>query len=240
MEREKIRLQKYLADYGVASRRAAEKLIAAGRVMVNGQIVDAMGVKIDPQQDRIAVDGQLINCRPRLRYLLMFKPAGYICSAHDERRRRTVLDLLSGVSERVYPVGRLDYNTSGLLLLTNDGELTNRLIHPSHQVEKTYLAEVTGIPNSHDLRRLREGIMLDDGMTAPAKVRLCSTRADSAVVELQIHEGRNRQVRRMMEAIGHPVKHLRRTAVAFLTLKGLQAGQWRELTAEEVARLQQL
>ena len=130
-----------------------------------------------------------------------------------------MLDLLEGINERVYPVGRLDYDTSGLLLLTNDGEMTNQLLHPSHQVEKTYLAQVTGIPASHDLQRLREGIMLADGMTAPAKARIQSVRQGNAVIELQIHEGRNRQVRRMMDAIGHPVQRLRRTALAFLRLE---------------------
>ena len=194
--------------------------------MVNGSVVDAMGVKVDPAQDQIFVDGKRIETRPQLRYLLLFKPVGYICSVHDDRRRRTVLDLLEGINERVYPVGRLDYDTSGLLLLTNDGEMTNQLLHPSHQVEKTYLAQVTGIPASHDLQRLREGIQ--------------SVRQGNAVIELQIHEGRNRQVRRMMDAIGHPVQRLRRTAVAFLRLEGLQPGQWRDLTAEEVARLKQL
>ncbi len=240
MDREKVRLQKYLSEYGVASRRAAERMIAEGRVMVNGSVVDAMGVKVDPAQDQIFVDGKRIETRPQLRYLLLFKPVGYICSVHDDRRRRTVLDLLEGINERVYPVGRLDYDTSGLLLLTNDGEMTNQLLHPSYQVEKTYLAQVTGIPASHDLQRLREGIMLADGMTAPAKARIQSVRQGNAVIELQIHEGRNRQVRRMMDAIGHPVQRLRRTAVAFLRLEGLQPGQWRDLTAEEVARLKQL
>ncbi len=240
MNGEKIRLQKYLAAYGVASRRAAEQMIAAGRVAVNGRIVEQMGVLIDPAQDQVSVDGQPLTSRPALRYLLLFKPTGYICSVHDERGRRTVLDLLDGVEERVYPVGRLDYDTSGLLLLTNDGALTHRLLHPSHQVEKTYLAEVAGVPSQQALRRLRQGVLLEDGLTAPARARLSSVQHGKATVELTIHEGRNRQVRRMLAAVGYPVQRLRRVALGFLTLDGLHSGQWRELSAAEVARLRKL
>ena len=166
------RLQKYLAAQGIASRRAAEQMIAEGRVKVNGSVVTEMGRKIVPGRDRVSVDDVSIGGGQTLRYILLHKPAGYICSAHDERGRRTVLDLLCGVHERVYPVGRLDYDTAGLLLLTNDGELTHRLLHPSHQVDKTYLAEVKGHPQKAALDKLRRGVRLEDGITAPAKVHV--------------------------------------------------------------------
>lgn len=237
MENEKIRLQKYLANKGVASRRAAETMIAEGRIRVNGKIVDAMGVKVDPKKDKVKVDGELLTASPRLRYILLFKPAGYICSANDERGRRTVLDLLEDVTQRVYPVGRLDYNTSGLLLLTNDGDLTHKLLHPSHQVKKTYIAEVEGIPKKQAIDMLRKGIKLSDGITAPAEVHLLKRSENGASIEMKIHEGRNRQIRRMLEAVGFPVNHLRRSAFAFLDLSGLKPGQWRELNDEEIAKL---
>ena len=235
-----IRLHKYIADQGVASRRAAEAMIAAGRVTVNGRVVTEMGMKIDPGRDSVRVDGEPLGSRPRLRYILLHKPAGYICSAHDERGRRTVLDLLSGVNERVYPVGRLDYDTSGLLLLTNDGDLTHHLLHPSHQVEKTYLALVEKCPEQATLEHLRRGVKLSDGITAPAKARLLRRQTDGALVEISIHEGRNRQVKRMFEAVGCPVKHLKRIRLAFLDVKQLALGEWRELSLDEVNRLKQL
>lgn len=237
---EAIRLQKYLAEHGVASRRRAEQLITAGRVSVNGSIITELGSKVRPGTDVVCVDKERIGGTVQLRYILLNKPAGYICSAHDDRGRRTVLDLLDGVSERVYPVGRLDYDTAGLLLLTNDGDLTNQLLHPSHLVDKTYLAEVEGCPDRTDLDRLRRGIRLRDGMTAPARAQIVKRRDDSSWVELTIHEGRNRQVRRMMEAIGHPVKHLKRTRLAFLDIRELKTAEWRELSADEIHRLKQL
>lgn len=237
---EEERLQKYLAAMGVASRRACEQLIAEGRVQVNGETVTIPGTKIIPGTDTVAVDGRVLSDAPRLRYILLYKPVGYICSAADEKGRRTVLDLLDGVAERVYPVGRLDYDTSGALLLTNDGELTNRLLHPSHEVEKTYLAQVEGEPEQKALERLRKGVRLSDGMTAPAKVRRKHSRDGRFWLELTIHEGRNRQVRRMLEAVGHPVLHLKRTKLDFLDLKGLSPGAWRELTVDEVRRLKRV
>ncbi len=237
---EEERLQKYLAAMGVASRRACEQLIAEGRVQVNGETVTIPGTKITPGTDTVAVDGRVLSDAPRLRYILLYKPVGYICSAADEKGRRTVLDLLEGVEERVYPVGRLDYDTSGALLLTNDGELTNRLLHPSHEVEKTYLAQVEGEPEQKALERLRKGVRLSDGMTAPAKVRRKHSRDGRFWLELTIHEGRNRQVRRMLEAVGHPVLHLKRIKLDFLDLTGLSPGAWRELTVDEVRRLKRV
>ncbi len=239
MKNETIRLQKFIADQGVASRRAAERLIAEGAVRVNGKVVREMGVKIDPSRDQVSVNGQPLAKRRKFRYILLNKPSGYICSVQDERGRRTVLDLLPDVRERVYPVGRLDYNTSGLLLLTNDGELTYQLLHPSYEVEKTYLAEVEGRLSGQALSRLEKGVRLSDGMTAPARASIVRRWENATLVELTIHEGRNRQVRRMMEAVGHPVKHLKRTREGFLDLSDLAVGQWRELTAGEVRRLKE-
>lgn len=239
-KQETIRLQKYLADQGVASRRGAEQMIADGLVQVNGKTVTEMGLKIDPQRDRVSVNGQQLGGKQRLRYILLYKPAGFICSVQDERGRRTVMDLIPEVEERVYPVGRLDYNTSGLLLLTNDGPLTHRLLHPSHEVQKTYQAEVEGFLPNGAVEKLRRGVQLSDGMTAPAQVRILRQRENSCLVEISIHEGWNRQVRRMMDAVGHPVKHLKRVGEGFLNLQGLTPGQWRELRPEEVRRLQEI
>jgi 23S rRNA pseudouridine2605 synthase len=235
-----IRLQKYLADQGVASRRKAEEMITAGRVAVNGQVVIAMGVKIRPGIDRVHVDGKPVQQAPSLRYILLHKPAGYICSTKDEKGRRTVLDLVGKLDCRIYPVGRLDYDTSGLLLLTNDGLLTNRLLHPSHQVEKTYLVTIEGLVGKDALRKLQSGILLADGITAPATTRIRSSKNNLTLLEITIHEGRNRQVRRMVEAIGHQVVRLKRIRLAFLELKDLRAGEWRELTPAEIKRLKSL
>ena len=240
MVAQQVRLQKVLAERGIASRRAAEQMILAGRVRVNHQVVTQLGVKVDPEQDVVEVDGKVLGKPERLRYLLLNKPAGYITSAADERGRRTVLSLLTGVTERVYPVGRLDYHTSGLLLLTNDGALTHALLHPSHHVDKTYHVSLTATPTAQELQQLRRGVMLEDGITAPAQVRLLRDRPGDCLLAVTIYEGRNRQVRRMLAAIGYEVKHLRRVGFAFLDLDKLAVGQWRELTPQEVARLRQI
>ncbi len=240
MESNRQRLQKILADRGVCSRRAAEQLILDGRVSVNGKVVETLGTKADPTSDRIAVDGKLLLSRPKLRYILLYKPAGYITSAKDERGRRTVLDLIKEIPERVYPVGRLDYNTSGVILLTNDGALTHDLLHPSHEITKTYRALVEGTVTASQIQQLRNGIKLTDGMTAPAQCRIIKNLADQTDLEITIHEGRNRQVRRMCEAIGHAVVHLSRTHFAFLDLSGLRPSQWRELSSQEVKEIKKL
>ena len=231
-----IRLQKFLAERGVASRRSAEKMIAEGKVTVNRKVVTEMGIRIDPAIDKVSVEGKPVAKPQTMRYILLNKPAGYICSSNDEKGRRTVLDLVD-IKERIYPVGRLDYGTAGLLLLTNDGDLANHLLHPSHHVDKVYLAEIEGVPTAEKLAKLRRGIRLEDGVTAPAQVRIVKRHADSAQVEIIIHEGRNRQVRRMMEAVECPVIHLKRVGMAFLDLTGVPLGQWRYLTADEVRRL---
>jgi 23S rRNA pseudouridine2605 synthase len=238
-EKEGTRLQKVLSQAGVASRRAAEKLIAEGRVSVNGKTVLTMGVKVDPGKDEIRVDGRRIKRASRLRYILLHKPAGYVTTRSDPQRRRIVLDLLAGVREYVYPVGRLDYDTEGLLLLTNDGELAARLTHPRHGVARTYEARVAGMPDREAIDRLRTGIPLDGRRTLPADVVLLNEgrRDRDGVLRMTIREGRNRQVRRMCEAVGHPVQHLKRTRFGVLGDRKLKPGEWRELGPEEVAAL---
>ncbi|HEY5619214.1 MAG TPA: pseudouridine synthase [Vicinamibacterales bacterium] len=232
------RLQKVLSQAGLASRRAAEKLIAEGRVTVNGETVRTMGTKADPSIDDIRVDGRRIRAPQRLRYILLNKPAGYVTTRSDPQHRPTVIDLLHGVRGYVYPVGRLDYDTEGLLLLTNDGDLAARLTHPRHGVERTYEARVSGMPDSEALERLRKGIPLDGRRTLPADVILLNPgRSREGVLRLTIREGRNRQVRRMCDAVGHPVRMLRRTHVGPLEDRRLKPGQWRELTADEVHAL---
>lgn len=222
-----------IARAGICSRREAEKLIAAGRVTVDGQIVRELGAKADTNQ-KIRVDGKPLHFDTEKIYLLLNKPRGYVSTAHDDRGRKTVLDLLGeNFSGRVYPVGRLDLNSEGLLILTNDGDLTNALIHPRYEVAKTYRAKISGDVTEEKLDRLRAGIELDDGLTAPAEVYLL----DAATVEVTIHEGRNRQVRRMFAAVGCDVKRLRRIRFAGLTLDGLKVGKFRHLTAAEVASL---
>jgi 23S rRNA pseudouridine2605 synthase len=232
------RLQKLLAQAGVASRRKCEEYITSGRVKVNGKTVTTLGFKADPATDQIEVDGQAIAKENQV-YILFHKPKGVITSVEDPHGRKVVTDFLKGVKERVYPIGRLDYDTEGLLLLTNDGELANKLLHPSHEFEKTYWATVEGIPSEEDLNRLAIGILLEDGITAPAQVYVLEFRVEKqeTVIELIIHEGRNRQVRRMCDAIGHPVKSLRRVKFGFLTLKGVARGRFRHLKSDEIQRL---
>jgi len=224
-----MRLNAFLARAGVASRRHADELIKAGRVTVNGetgQLNTVVGAR-----DRVAVDGRDVE-RQRLRYVLLHKPAGVVTTAHDPHGRRTVVELVPG-EPRVVPVGRLDADTTGVLLLTNDGQLAHRLAHPRYGVEKTYVAEIEGDAGEEALRRLREGIELEDGVTAPA--RAC--RLDRGRVELVLHEGRKHQVKRMLGAVGHPVVQLHRSAYAGLTLEGLEPGACRELETSEVQQL---
>lgn len=228
------RLQKIIARAGVCSRREAEKLILNGRVTVDDKIITELGTKVDSNQ-KICVDGKPIEICAEKIYILLNKPRGYVSTAHDERGRPTVLDLID-VSERVYPVGRLDLNSEGLILLTNDGELTNLLIHPRFEVAKTYRAKISGIITEEKLDLLRAGVELDDGLTAPSEIYLL----DKDLVEITIHEGRNRQIRRMFAAIGCDVKRLRRIKFAGLKLDGLKVGKYRFLTAEEVAELKNL
>jgi 23S rRNA pseudouridine2605 synthase len=226
------RLQKVLAAAGFGSRRACEELIAAGLVTVDGEVA-VLGRRVDPETARIEVDGVPASVRPGLVHYLLNKPAGVVTTADDPQGRPTVVGLVPA-APRVFPVGRLDADTEGLVLLTNDGDLAHRLTHPSFGVEKEYLAEVEGTPGRGALRRLREGVDLDDGRTAPARVSLVAPHA----VRLVIHEGRNRQVRRMCAAVGHPVTRLVRTRIGPLADRRLAPGRWRALTAAEVQALQ--
>jgi len=235
------RLQKFIARCGVASRRKAEAMISAGRVMVNGKIVTELGVKVDPEQDKIRVDGEEIRIEADQVYILLHKPEGYVTTVSDPRGRLTVLDLIidspSLHKVRLFPVGRLDFNTTGLLILTNDGALAYALTHPSHQVDKTYEAWVQGVPAERGLKALREGILLEDGITAPAKVEILKVKEGNARLRLIIHEGRKRQVRRMCQAIGHPVRELKRIAFGPLGLGRLKPGAYRTLSAKELSSL---
>ncbi len=226
------RLQKVLARAGIGSRRASEELIADGRVTVNDDIAD-LGRRVDVETDVVAVDGVVIGIRPGSVYYLLHKPAGVVTTADDPQGRPTVIDLVPD-EPRVFPVGRLDMDTEGLLLVTNDGDLTHRLTHPSFGVDKEYLAHVDGELSRGALRRLREGVELDDGMTAPARV----SQLEPGLVRLVIHEGRNRQVRRMCEAVGHPVIRLVRSRIGPLVDHTLAPGEWRALETDEVRALE--
>jgi len=225
------RLQKVLAVRGWGSRRVCEDLIAAGRVTVNGEVA-VLGRRVDTDNDAVAVDGVPIGVRPDVVYYLLNKPVGVVTTASDPQGRPTVVEMVPS-GPRVYPVGRLDVATEGLLLLTNDGDLAHRLAHPSHGIEKEYLVEVEGRVNEGGLRRLRAGVELDDGMTAPAK----ASQPEPGILRITIHEGRNRQVRRMCEAIGHPVVRLVRVRIGTLRDASLPPGSWRELTLDEVRSL---
>src|SRR3954470_19857867 len=238
------RLQKILSQAGVASRRLAEELIVQGRVQVNGETITALGTKADPDADEIKVDGRRIHAQKRKRYILLHKPRGYITSRSDPEGRPTVLDLLRGVREYIYPVGRLDYDSEGLLLLTNDGELAARLTHPRHEVDKVYEARVRGVPDEHVLERLAKGVTIDGRRTAPAKVRIIDppnkrpAENEQTRIELSIHEGRQRQVRKMFDAIGHPVVRLKRVRIGPIEDPNIPPGHWRDLTPQEIAKLQ--
>lgn len=235
-----IRLQKFMASSGVASRRASEKLIEEGRVKVNGTVVTQLGTSVDPSKDQVEVDGQLIQAVTEMVYILLNKPPGFVTTAKDQFGRKTVLDLLKGLETRVYPVGRLDYQTSGLLILTNDGDLTLKLTHPKHEVYKTYVATVEGQINSHALDQLSQGVDIGDFVTSNAQVTLIKATAAESVIKIAIREGKYRQVRRMFEAVGHPVTALQRTELGKLNLSGLREGDWRHLEPEEIQYLQSL
>ncbi|MGE0815430.1 MAG: pseudouridine synthase [Vicinamibacterales bacterium] len=236
-----VRLQKLLSAAGVASRRAAEELIADGRVTVNGRVVTTLGAKAIPGVDEVRLDDRRIKGPGRLRYILLNKPRGYVTTRRDPEKRRTVMDLLRGVAGYVYPVGRLDYDTEGLLLLTSDGDLAARLTHPRHEVPRVYEAIVTGVPDDEAVEALRHGVFLDGRRTAESTVtRGATVRSGDTLTTklvLTLREGRNRQVREMCARIGHPVRTLQRVRYGPLTLRGLPRGAWRDLTPAEVEAL---
>ena len=239
------RLQKIISALGIASRRGAEEMITDGRVTVNGKVVTTLGTKADRGKDSIKVDGKLVTSRggdDRV-YILLNKPKGYITALTDPHQRPLVIDLLPRVKERVYPVGRLDYDTEGVLLLTNDGDLSNRLLHPRYKVPKVYLVKVRGVTNERTLDKLRRGVTLADGRTKPAEVKFikkATETANNSWIEITLLEGRNRLVRRMCEAVGHPVNKLKRTAFADLTAGSLKVGSYRRLRLSEIKRLKGL
>jgi len=234
------RIQKIISAAGITSRRAAEQLILDGRVRVNGQVVTELGTKADAAKDHIKVDGKLINPRQPLSYIMLNKPAGYVTTMSDPEGRPTVQDLLKGVKVRVYPVGRLDYNTEGLLLLTNDGDFAHLITHPSHEFPKTYRAKVKGVLEDHQIELLENGIYLDDGRTAPAKLKKVSKEESNSWLEITIHEGKKRQVRRMFDRVGHSVIKLKRVRTGNLQLGDLPEGSFRYLTQAEVSALKEL
>lgn len=234
-EKMQERLHKFMARCGVASRRKSEEMIFAGLVKVNGEIVNSV-VSIDPKVDSIEVSGKIIEPEEQKVYIMLNKPEGVITSANDQFGRKTVLDSVK-VEERIFPVGRLDYDTSGLLLLTNDGEVAYRMTHPSHEIKKVYIAEVMGAPTGEEMERFRSGLKIEDYVTSPAEITLIRERGKTSVLEISIHEGKNRQVRKMCDAIGHGVIKLKRVKVGDLRLDDLEMGEWRYLTEGEIAYL---
>lgn len=233
-----VRLQKLLSMAGVASRRAAEKMIEEGLVRVDGEIVREMGVKVDPEKGSVTVKGKPLKVMDRKIYFLFYKPLGCLTTVRDDKERPTIFHFLKGIKEKVFPVGRLDFNTEGLLIITNDGELAQALSHPSYKLEKTYEAKVRGVPKEETLKKLEGGIVLDDGeKTSPLKASLLRTTGKNAWLQFRLWEGKNRQIRRMCERIGHPVIKLKRTGIGFLKCSGLQPGDYRHLEEKEISKL---
>jgi 23S rRNA pseudouridine2605 synthase len=232
-----VRLQKLLAQSGVASRRKCEELMLDGLVEVDGEVVTRLGTKVDPTRAVIRVEGKRLPPVSPNVYLALFKPRGVVSTMSDPEGRRTLSDFVADRPERLFHVGRLDTDTEGLILLTNDGDFAQRVAHPSYELDKTYVAEVDGVVNKATARRVREGVTLEDGAVEVSSFRILSTQTDRSIVELVIHEGRNRIVRRLLDEVGHPVRRLTRTVVGPVTLRGLRAGQLRELTRDELGVL---
>ncbi len=237
-----MRINKYIALCGAASRRKAEELILAGRVTVNDEVMTELSYKVDEENDIVKVDDKLIKEENKLVYILLNKPEGYITTVKDQFDRPSVLDLVSDIKERVYPIGRLDYETSGLLLLTNDGDLTYKLTHPKHEVDKTYVARVKGKLTKEEIERFKTGLKIEDYTTAPAKLKVIKydEQRDSSLLEIKIHEGKNRQVRKMCKAINHPVLRLRRSAMGKIKIGDCEIGKYRYLTEDEIKYLKNL
>ncbi len=235
-----IRLQKYLAVCGIASRRASEKIIIDGRVSVNGKTVTQLGTCVDELLDIVTVDGSPVSPEAEKHYIAYNKPVGEVTTAHDPEGRSTVMDKFSDYPVRLFPVGRLDYDSEGLILLTNDGDMMNRVLHPSHEVLKTYWTKMSNHVTPDEITALRKGVMIDGKITSPASVRLIRENTFDTVLLISIHEGRNRQVRRMAEAVGHKVISLRRVGFGPVSLGDLPVGMWRPLTAAEISKLKEL
>ena len=234
-----MRLQKYLASCGIASRRKCEEYILEGKVAVNGQVIETLGTKVE-EGDHVTFCGKPVSLQEEYVYYMLNKPVGYVTTVQDEKQRKTVLDLIKDERHRVYPVGRLDYNTSGLLLLTNDGALTYGLTHPKHHVNKCYEVKVKGALSHEAQEALKNGVLLDGKVTYPAELKVLRKGEQSTLFQLTIHEGRNRQVRRMCEAVGYPVLALKRVSIGQLVLDHLKLGDYRALTEKEVAYLKRI
>lgn len=230
---EEERLQKYIARCGISSRRKAEDLILNGCVKVNGIVVTELGTKINPEKDVVLVDNKKISETEGFIYIKLYKPEGYVTTVKDQFGRKTVIDLVD-ITERIYPIGRLDYNTSGLLLLTNDGDLANKLMHPKYHIYKTYIAEVEGRMSDEAVMRLKSGVKIEDYKTAPAIVNIVKISSNSSIVQVSIYEGKNRQVRKMLDAVGHPVRTLKRISFGKINLGDLKPGAWVHLNEEEI------
>ncbi|GKX30151.1 pseudouridine synthase [Vallitalea longa] len=234
-----VRLQKYLADAGIASRRKCENLILEGKVSVNGRQVKELGIKVNADKDTVKYNGKIVKNKKSFIYIMLNKPTGYITSVSDEKARKTVMDLVD-IKTRIYPIGRLDYNTSGLLLLTNDGDLTYRLTHPKHEVDKKYIAVVKGVPSEDNLNKLRKGTDIGEYKISTSKIRILEKIKDKTKLQVIIHEGKNRQVRKMFEYIGCPVLKLKRVAVGKLQIEDLPQGRYRHLNNDEINYLKNL
>jgi pseudouridine synthase len=235
-----VRLQKILADAGVSSRRVGEALIAAGKVSVNGRIIRELGFKADPRLDRIRVEGKPLSPPSPKVYYLLYKPSGVITSLHDPEGRPTIQDLIPRIKIKIFPVGRLDFDAEGLLLLTNDGEMAMQLAHPRYKVARIYLVKVKGVLTTGEMKRLEKGVMLDDGMSPRLKVQPVKRLQKNSWLKVTLHEGRNRVIKRTFEAIGHQVLHLKRVGFASLTLEGMRPGEYRPLSAEEIEHMRGL
>ena len=237
-----MRINKYLASCNIASRRKSEEIILSGRVKVNSKVVTELSYDIDEKNDIVLLDDKEIKPSENLVYIVLNKPEGYITTVKDQFDRPSVLDLITDIKERIYPVGRLDYETSGLLILTNDGDLTYTLTHPKHSVYKTYMAIVKGIPTENELENFRNGLYIEDYKTAPAKIKVVKTNLEKnySICKIQIHEGKNRKVRKMCRAINHPVLRLKRVSVGNLNIKDVEIGKYRYLTSDEIAYLKSL
>ena len=236
MEKNEIRLQKYLAECGIASRRKAEEYIQEGKVQVNGKAVTELGVKINPEKDIVYFNNKKVAKQNENIYILLNKPIGYVTTTKDQFNRETVLDLIKGINKRIVPVGRLDMYTSGALILTNDGDFTYKVTHPSHEITKTYIATLKGIITNEEIEKLRNGVEIEDYITRPAKVKILKTDTEKNIsrIEITIHEGKNRQVRKMCEAIGRNVMALHRSKIGNIGVKDLKIGEWRYLSQKEI------
>lgn len=232
---EQVRLQKFIASAGISSRRQAEQLILSGRVTVNGAVVDTLGTKITASTDNVAVDGKMIAEMTQKVYYLLNKPQGYVTTLSDPQGRPIVTKLLTDVKERIFPVGRLDFDTEGALLMTNDGELAQKVMHPSFETFKTYEATLTGIPSKEKISKIERGLMIDGKKTAPAKINSLTRRNSNSIAAITIHEGRKHQVKKMFAAIGHPVTHLRRIAYGRLNINNIKIGEYRTISSKEIA-----